>query len=184
MPLTPSQDSARPRRRSLLAAAAGLPVTAGLVAGCSDSGAELARKHADAARRIRKAAVRESEILLARYESTAGTHPALVDRLDPLRTEVVRHIEAFGGGRSSKDGESDKSGGDGRRGAGGGGAGSLTAVPADEKAALTTLAEAERRTADARTRALAEAPPELARLLASVAASGAVHAYLLTEADA
>ncbi|QLE74242.1 hypothetical protein FGW37_23985 [Streptomyces rectiverticillatus] len=52
-------------------------------------------------------------------------------------------------------------------------------VPGDEKAALAALADAERRTADSRTKALGSAPPELARLLASVAAAGAAHAYLL-----
>ena len=182
MPLTPSQDSARPRRRSLLSAAAGLLGAAGLATGCTDSGAELAQQRADATRRIRKAAVRDSEILLARYESTAGTHPALVDFLNPLRAEVVRHIDVLGGSRGDKNGRRGK---DTRRGKKQDtGTGNLTAVPADEKTALTALAEAERRTADARTRVLNEAPPELARLLASVAASGAVHSYLLTEADA
>ncbi|WP_367130995.1 MULTISPECIES: hypothetical protein [Streptomyces] len=52
-------------------------------------------------------------------------------------------------------------------------------VPDDEKAALAALADAERRTADNRTKALGSASPELARLLASVAAAGAAHAYLL-----
>ncbi|MEU1677145.1 hypothetical protein ABZ752_34710 [Streptomyces roseifaciens] len=52
-------------------------------------------------------------------------------------------------------------------------------VPGDEKGALAALADAERRTADSRTKALGSAPPELARLLASVAAAGAAHAYLL-----
>ncbi|MGK5548386.1 hypothetical protein ACSNOH_27200 [Streptomyces sp. URMC 127] len=52
-------------------------------------------------------------------------------------------------------------------------------MPSDEKAALAALAEAERRTADDRTKALGSAPSELARLLASVAAAGAAHAYLL-----
>ncbi|MEV5380867.1 hypothetical protein AB0L26_33645 [Streptomyces nondiastaticus] len=52
-------------------------------------------------------------------------------------------------------------------------------MPGDEKAALAALADAERRTADSRTKDLASASPELARLLASVAAAGAAHAYLL-----
>ncbi|MFE3742972.1 hypothetical protein [Streptomyces sp. NPDC059134] len=54
-------------------------------------------------------------------------------------------------------------------------------VPADPAAALKELAAAERRTCDAHTAALMEAPPELARLLASLAAASAGHAYLLTE---
>ncbi|WP_394342159.1 hypothetical protein [Streptomyces spongiicola] len=46
---------------------------------------------------------------------------------------------------------------------------------------MRELAAAERRTADGHAAALSAAPPEYARLLASVAAAGAVHAYLLTE---
>ena len=43
------------------------------------------------------------------------------------------------------------------------------------------LAAAERSLSDRRTAALLRAPGELARLLASVAAAGAAHVYLLTE---
>jgi hypothetical protein len=54
-------------------------------------------------------------------------------------------------------------------------------VPAEPKAALAGLAAAERKLADRRGKALLEVPGELARLLASVAAAGAGHAYMLTE---
>ncbi|MFC9593782.1 hypothetical protein ACFTUC_28845 [Streptomyces sp. NPDC056944] len=54
-------------------------------------------------------------------------------------------------------------------------------VAADPRAALRELAAAERASSDGHTAALLTAPPEYARLLASVAASGAAHAYLLTE---
>jgi hypothetical protein len=54
-------------------------------------------------------------------------------------------------------------------------------VPAAEKDALAGLAAAERTLADQRAKALLDVPGELARLLASVAAAGATHAYLLTE---
>jgi hypothetical protein len=54
-------------------------------------------------------------------------------------------------------------------------------VPADEKDALAQLAAAERALADRRTEALLDVPGELARLLASVTAAGAAHAFLLTE---
>ncbi|MCZ9340960.1 hypothetical protein NGM37_24670, partial [Streptomyces sp. TRM76130] len=57
------------------------------------------------------------------------------------------------------------------------------AVPAAEEDALALLAAAERKLADRRTAALADVPGELARLLASVAAAGAGHVYLLTEGD-
>ncbi|MFD8791748.1 hypothetical protein ACFV1T_13350, partial [Streptomyces vinaceus] len=56
-------------------------------------------------------------------------------------------------------------------------------VPPAPEEALTALADAERSLAEARTVTLAGAPGELARLLASVAACGAVHAYLLTSSQ-
>ncbi|MFI1718708.1 hypothetical protein [Streptomyces litmocidini] len=54
-------------------------------------------------------------------------------------------------------------------------------VAADPRAALQELAAAERAASDGHSAALLTAPPEYARLLASVAAAGAAHAYLLTE---
>jgi hypothetical protein len=54
-------------------------------------------------------------------------------------------------------------------------------VPADEKGALALLVGAERKLADRRARALLDVPGELARLLASVAAAGAAHVFVLTE---
>ncbi|WP_373563620.1 hypothetical protein [Streptomyces composti] len=61
-------------------------------------------------------------------------------------------------------------------------AASPSGVPGDEKEALAQLARAERELADRRAEGLVEAPGELARLLASVAAAGAARAYLLTKA--
>jgi hypothetical protein len=55
------------------------------------------------------------------------------------------------------------------------------AVPTTEKDALAQLAAAERALADRRAKTLLDMPGELARLLASVAAAGAAHAFLLTE---
>ncbi len=204
---------AGPRRRSLLAGTAGALIAAQAVAGCTDGGESPAerRRRIDAAQRLRRAAAQDSEALLTRYTSTAAVHPALGGRLAPLREAVARHVEAFGGSASgsasgSHRGESGGNpsaapgvgpeGGPGGEPGGGQGAGpkagtdagtearNRMAVPGDEGRALGTLADAERRTADARMRALVDAPPELARLLASVAAAGSAHAYLLTEGDA
>ncbi|OUD00982.1 hypothetical protein CA983_22650, partial [Streptomyces swartbergensis] len=61
---------------------------------------------------------------------------------------------------------------------------SAAAVPGDGKEALASLAAAERELADRRAKALLDMPGELARLLASVAAAGAAHVYLLTEGGA
>ncbi len=54
-------------------------------------------------------------------------------------------------------------------------------MPGDEKSALAELAAAERELVERRTKALLEVPGELARLMASVAAAGAGHVFLLTE---
>ncbi|MFD0382513.1 hypothetical protein ACFQ2B_09055 [Streptomyces stramineus] len=137
-----------------------------LLAGCSGDSAASAGPAA-ARRRRATATGRESAALLERYDATLAAHPALASRLGPLRAEVVRHAEAFGAGAAASPSAS---------------APAPTArqnVPGEEKAALAALAEAERRTADARSAALVTAPAELARLLASVAAAGAAHAYLL-----
>jgi hypothetical protein len=55
-------------------------------------------------------------------------------------------------------------------------------VPGTPEDALAGLAAAERGLADRRAEALLGVPGELARLLASVAAAGAGHAYLLSQA--
>lgn len=197
----PHPAGAGPRRRSLLAGTAGVLVAGGAAAGCTGEGESPAeRRHRiETTRRLRREAARDSEALLSRYTGTALAHPALGGRLAPLREAVARHVEAFGGERTGTGDTSGPDAGTGRDrdpgpppdGSGpsapgqppGGGpaARGHMAVPRDEKRALAALAEAERRTADVRMRALADAPPELARLLASVAAAGSTHAFLLTE---
>ena len=156
-----------PRRRSLLVSAAG----AALLVGCStgdDSGttggSESAAEHA----RARAAA--DSETLLQHYDAVLAAHPTLAERLDPLRAEVVRHATAFGGSSSTPSATATASP-----------SASASAVPATPSDALADLAAAERGLADRRAKALLDLPGELARLLASVAAAGAAHAYLLTE---
>ncbi|WP_308294668.1 hypothetical protein [Streptomyces sp. JJ66] len=155
----------RPRRRGVLAAGA----LAVALAGCSGETERkrTERRDAERGRALRREAAGQSAALLERYRATIAAHPALSERLAPMRGHVARHLDAFGGPRAS-------------------GADARTArpapVPGDEDAALKELAAAERETARARGRALTGAPPELARLLASVAAAGEVHAYLLGEA--
>jgi hypothetical protein len=127
-------------------------------------GSESAAEHA----RARAAA--DSETLLRHYDAVLTAHPALAPRLDPLRAEVVRHTTAFGGTGSTPSGTATASP-----------SASATAVPATASDALAGLAAAERALADRRAKALLDLPGELARLLASVAAAGAAHAYLLTE---
>ncbi|MFJ9739833.1 hypothetical protein [Streptomyces sp. NPDC101166] len=206
----PPRALSGPRRRALLATAAGTA----LLMSCSgpgDSGEEGPGGSPSAAERARARAARDSAALAARYDAVLAAHPRLAARLTPLRAEVVRHTEAFGGAAtaSGAPGTSGATGAPGPTpskptvsGAASSGAASASpsgasasgaaaggrsappaspAVPANEKDALAALAAAERTLADDRVAALAGLPGELARLLASVAAAGAAHAYLLTE---
>ncbi|MFF6998074.1 hypothetical protein ACFY93_24355 [Streptomyces sp. NPDC008313] len=184
MPFTPPpRDPSGPRRRSLLfASAAGTLV----LAGCSGSGSSdgTAAKGPSAADRARTRAARDSETLAAHYAAVIGVHPKLAERLGPLRAEVLRHAEAFGAGKDAPASASPAT--PSARKASGSASPSPAAtatVPADERDALAGLASAERSLADGRAKALLDVPGELARLLASVAAAGAAHAYLLTEGD-
>ncbi|WP_240654246.1 hypothetical protein [Streptomyces sp. AcE210] len=145
---------------------------AALLTGCSDGedpasdGARGARS-ASATQRIKARAARDSGDLLDRYEAALTAHPALAARLGPLRDEVARHAKSFGApARPAAPASLSPS---------------PSASPASEKDTVRALAKAEREIADRRAAALVEAPAELARLLASVAAAGAGHAYLLTK---
>ncbi|MGW3101917.1 hypothetical protein [Streptomyces sp. NPDC001100] len=166
----PPRTLTGPRRRSLLASAAG----AALLVGCSTDGddSENTADSPSAAERARARAAADSETLLQRYDAVLAAHPTLADRLDPLRAEVVRHATAFGGSGSTPSSTTT---------AAPTASASASAVPATANEALAGLAAAERSLADKRAKALLDVPGELARLLASVAAAGAGHAYLLTE---
>ena len=169
-PLSPRARSG-PRRRSLLAAAPAALLAAGCSARSGDSGAP-AGSGPSAADRARARAARDSRELAARYGAVVAAHPKLAGRLDPLRAEVVRHAEAFGDtARPSPSASASAPASPSP----------APAVPAKEKDALAGLAAAEREIAGRREKELLDAPGELARLLASVAAAGAAHVYLLTE---
>ncbi|MEV6577656.1 hypothetical protein AB0M92_05730 [Streptomyces sp. NPDC051582] len=179
MPWTPPS---RPSRRSLLAGAAGV-AGAALLTGCSDgSGSPAADTAVPLERRMRESAVRESERLLERYDATAAAHPALAARLAPLRSSVAAHVGALAspGPATSRSPSGASPSASSSAAAAGAPVVSADPVPPKPEEALTALADAERSLAEARTVTLAGAPGELARLLASVAACGAVHAYLLT----
>ncbi|MET9565549.1 hypothetical protein [Streptomyces tauricus] len=181
MPFTlPSRTPSGPRRRSLLAGTAGAGAV--LLAGCSgsDSDSGTTGASASAAARARARAARDSEQLARRYEAVLAAHPALSARLSPLLAEVERHAEAFGGGKRAS-GSASASASAAPAGDPSAGASASPGVPATEKEARGELAAAERALADRRLKALPDVPGELARLLASVAAAGAGHAFLLTE---
>jgi hypothetical protein len=177
VPFPPSPRArSGPRRRSLLAVAPAALALAGCTGG--DSGGP-AGDGQPAAERARARAARDSEALAERYDAVIAARPGLAGRLRPLREEVVRHARALGGGRKASPSASPSASVSSSASPS-----PSAAVPDNDKDALAGLATAEKELADRRAKALGGVPGELARLLASVAAAGAVHVYLLTEGDA
>lgn len=181
---SPPRSPSGPRRRTLLASAAGATLLVGCSAGSEDSDGGTSGSPS-LAERARARAARESEGLVERYDAVLAVHPALAVLVGPLRAEAVRHVEAFGGGSAGPSASPEPSASgpsvSGPSGKASPSASPSAAVPVDEREALAELAAAERALADRRAKALLDLPGELARLLASVAAAGAAHAYLLTE---
>ncbi|MFJ4771798.1 hypothetical protein ACIP88_22265 [Streptomyces uncialis] len=173
----PTRARSGPRRRSLLAGLAGTALLTGCTSGDGDAVSVTKARQASAAERTRIRAARDSAALGARYDEVIAAHPSLARRLGPLRAEVASHAKAFGSGGPGSPSPSSSLASSGSPS----GAASPVPVPAAPKDALASLAARERELADTRTADSADVPGELARLLASVAASGAAHAYLLTE---
>ncbi|MET7755449.1 hypothetical protein ABZT27_12130 [Streptomyces sp. NPDC005389] len=183
-------------RRALLTAGISGAVAAALP-GCSASEEPRPRKpgaaeveaervaRAEAALRLRS--VTASRALLERYDAALAAHPALAPRLTPLRRSVAAHTKALGEGGTTVRPATAAPSPSVTASIGVSASASARPAPspvpaaADPRAALQELAAAERSASDAHTAALVTAPPEYARLLASVAAAGAAHAYLLTE---
>ncbi|MEU1487970.1 hypothetical protein [Streptomyces sp. NPDC005752] len=115
---------------------------------------------------LRASAARDSASLLSGYEQVAAAHPVTEAGLAPLAAAVREHLTALGGPAKVPGGSPTPT---------------PPAAATEARTALKDLAAEERRVADGRAKALLTAEPELARLLASVAAAGAAHAYLLTE---
>ncbi|WP_405507593.1 hypothetical protein [Streptomyces purpurascens] len=166
-----------PRRRSLLAVGSTALALAGCTAGDEDSG-DPGDGPSAADRRARARAARDSEELAERYDAVIAARPGLAEWLRPLREEVVRHARAFGGGRKASPSTPSSSASSAPSSP------SAPVVPGNDRDAVAVLAAAERELADRRAKALVGVEGELARLLASVAAAGAAHVYLLTEGDA
>ncbi|MFD0025187.1 hypothetical protein [Streptomyces sp. NPDC058382] len=157
-------------RRGALTATGAIAMGA-VLAGCGDGDGDDSRKGASgraaAARSstgtaLRTSALRTSGTLLTQYEAVLRAHPSTAAGITPLRDAVLAHTKALGPG-------------DGKHPAPAG------TAAGDPAAAVRELASAERRAAAAHTAALLKAPPELARLLASIAAAASAHSYLLTE---
>ncbi|MDJ0460961.1 hypothetical protein [Streptomyces sp. H27-C3] len=181
------------RRRALGwtgAAAAGL-----LTSACAeDSGprgregsapdARSAAESALAEGALRRKTARTRRELLAHYDAVIAAHPTAADRLKPLREAVAEQADALRGPAAGPSPSAPASSSPSPTPSAAMPASpSAPPVAPDRRAALKELAAAERRSADTHGVALVDAPPELARLLASVAAAGAAHAYLLAEGD-
>ncbi|MFD9051399.1 hypothetical protein [Streptomyces zaomyceticus] len=186
-------------RRALLTAGVSAAAAAAL-SGCTSEepaprkpgAAELeAERVARAEAALRLRSVTASRTLLERYDAALAAHPALAPRLNPLRRSVAAHAVALGEGGttvrpataapSAAPASSVSVSASASASASAKPTASPVPVAGDPRAALRELAAAERTASDAHTAALLTAPPEYARLLASVAAAGAAHAYLLTE---
>ncbi|QXE34379.1 hypothetical protein KQY30_08820 [Streptomyces sp. GMY02] len=178
------------RRHALRAAGAATVTATGLLAGCTpdstdggrvvSSGTKAAR--AESALRLRSADT--SRKLLGRYDAVLTAFPDTSEALAPLRAAVARQVDALAPPARKPTSPAPSA----RPSSSAAPSPSATARPpvlpavaADAEQALKDLAAAERRTADAHTATLMDAPPELARLLASLAAASAAHAYLLSE---
>ncbi|WP_046508528.1 hypothetical protein [Streptomyces odonnellii] len=177
------------RRHALRAAGAATVTAAGLLAGCTPDSADgrvsSGTKAARAENALRLRSADTSRELLGRYDAVLETFPDASGALAPLRAAVARQVDALAPAR--KPGSPAPSA---RPSSSASAAPSssatvrppmLPAVSGDAEQALKDLAAAERRTSDAHTATLMDAPPELARLLASLAAASAAHAYLLSE---
>ncbi|MET9803663.1 hypothetical protein [Streptomyces sp. NPDC006368] len=193
------------RRRALIvtgAAATGALAPTGLLTGCSPGDGRRGTRSSAAEReeaRLRRRSVATSAALLERYDAVLAAHPSLGPRLYPLRAAVASHTAALGApdtgpgaGTATPPGTAagapaaptaapaPAASAAGTAAPTARPSGSPEPVPQDPGGALARLAADARRTAEAHTAALLAAPPEYARLLASVAAAAAAHAYLLT----
>ncbi len=158
------------RRRSVLAAAA---VTVPLVAaGCKGVGGlgTLPKAGPDVA--VLRGAIGTEQALIDRYRSAMAGSPGLAGTLGPLLAQHREHLARLTSmlieppGRSPPPRAAPSS--PGTAGTGSAPAATLAALEAAETAAARSL-----------TARLALAPPALAQLLASIAASEASHALLL-----
>ncbi|MEV7326265.1 hypothetical protein [Streptomyces sp. NPDC093970] len=172
----PSRTPWGVRRRSLIVSAASAVALAGCSAGPDSAGRGGSTS---VTARARARAAGDSRALLRQYDAVLAAHPALADRLRPLRAQVAAHAEAFAEGSATATATASRTA-TGSPSATASASASL-AAPADEKSALASLAAAERALADRRAEELLDLPGELARLLAGVSAAGSAHVYLLTE---
>jgi hypothetical protein len=167
-------------RRGVLAAAASLPLLA--VTGCKGPRALQTPPEPGPEVILLRTAIAAEETMIARYGAAITRFPGLARTLTELRAEHRLHLAELRGRLVIPAGSPY------RRFAspapGGGGPPGAAVLPADQAAALSALESAEAGAAAALLHGLTAAPPSLAQLLASMAASETTHAAVLRSAAA
>jgi hypothetical protein len=155
---------AHPSRRAVLASAGAFAL-----GGCVGS-SEQPEPRPDPDLRLRDRVAAEVDELVRAYAAATDAFPALTGRLAPLAAEHQAHAAALRGPAPS---------GSPRPRTSSSAPSTAPDVPGSSVATVTWLAGLERRAARRRGRQTGSAGPDLARLLASVAACESVHAVLL-----
>ncbi|MDQ1666803.1 MAG: hypothetical protein QOH75_2834 [Actinomycetota bacterium] len=158
-----------PSRRGVLAGAATL-----LVAGCTRTSAPEPPPGPTPDERLAARVAAEISTLVAAYAATIARHPGTRPRLSTLMTEHEAHLSALHATTPTPTPSATASASSSPTPSGT--AAPVPATPADARAALAT---AEAAAASRRGDQALRARPELARLLASIAACGAGHVVLL-----
>lgn len=155
------------RRRGLLAAALAAPV---LTAGCKGFGALGTPPRQPPGVDLLTGVIAAEKVMIARYQAVLAASPALAPALGPLLAEHRAHLTHLtarlvpGAARPTPSAPASPA---------------PPRVPAGAAAATAYLRGAEQAAAADLLRRLATAPPSLAQLLASIAASEATHAAAL-----
>jgi len=159
-------------RRGVLAAVVSLPLVA---TGCKGIGAlgTPPRQQPDVA--VVRDAIDGETLMISRYNAVLAAVPALAGSLSPLLQQHREHLARLRArliepSAGSQPGHSPFPAG----------SPSAAQVPSTPAAARAYLRQAEQAAATALLAKLTTAPPALAQLLASIAASEATHALLLT----
>ncbi len=158
-----------PSRRSVLAGAGALALT-----GCLPS-VDGTPPRPDPDLRLRTRVATEVRELVSAYAAAAAAFPALEQRLAPLAAEHRAHVAALRGPVADPATAATTPSAPGPTSA----SPPPPVVPTSPAGTLEWLAGLERTAADRRTRQLLRAGPDLARLLASLAACETTHVRLL-----
>jgi hypothetical protein len=168
-------------RRSVLAGGGLL-----LVAACTGGGSSPVRvPRLTADQRLARQVADEITVLEAAYAATIAAHPSTAGALSPLAAEHQAHVAALVEllpAPTSTPTASASASGSGSPTASASASPSATpppVIPTSPAGALRALAVAERAAAARRRGQAGHAGPELARLLASIAACESVHATLV-----